>query len=127
MPSNTSLSSRFKFQTWWTEFWTEIKVREKYIYITSWIHPLVADVEKSYIIWFSNSKDEIIKYASSRQRQKVKTELMDLIKSLAERKYRDSAEVTIDIGEIKGGRKSIRSAWEIESSEPPNKKEEGWH
>ena len=52
---------------------------------------------------------------------------MDLIKSLAERKYRDSAEVTIAIDEIKGGRKSIRSAREIEFSEPPNKKEEGGH
>ena len=52
---------------------------------------------------------------------------MDLIKSLAELKYRDSAEVTIAISEINGGRKSIRSAREIESSEPPSKKEEGWH
>jgi len=86
--------------------------------------PSAADVEKVIDgIKFPKSKDEIISYVSFRQEPKVKEEeLFNLIKSLPERTYRDSAEVAIAIGEIKSGRKKIRSAKEVESSEPPSKK-----
>lgn len=85
--------------------------------------PLAADVEKALSgIRFPKSKDEIINYVSSRQEPKVKEEeLLDLIESLPDRTYRDSAEVAIAIGEKKSGKK-IRSAKEVESSEPPSKK-----
>jgi ubiquinone biosynthesis protein COQ9 len=88
--------------------------------------PSAADVEKALAgIRFPKSKNEIINYISSRQGSKVKEkekELFDLIKSLPERTYRDSVEVAIAIGEIKSGRKKIRSSKEVESSEPPSKK-----
>ena len=86
--------------------------------------PSAADVEKALAgIRFPKSKDEIISYISSRQEPKVKEEeLLDLIESLPDYTYRDSAEVAIAIGEKKSGRKKIRSAKEVESSEPPSKK-----
>ena len=87
--------------------------------------PSAADVEKALTgIRFPKSKNEIINYISSRQESKIKEEkeLFDLIKSLPKRTYRDSAEVAIAIGEIKSGRKKIRSAKKVESSEPPSKK-----
>ena len=87
--------------------------------------PSSADVEKLLSgIRFPKSKDEIMSYISSRQGEpKVKEEeLLDLIESLPDRTYRDSAEVAIAIGEIKSGRKKIRSAQKVESSEPPSKK-----
>jgi hypothetical protein len=89
--------------------------------------PSAADVEKLLAgIRFPKSKNEMINYiSSSKQGSKVKEEekeLFDLIKSLPERNYRDSAEVAIAIGEIKSGREKIRSAKEVESSEPPSKK-----
>jgi Protein of unknown function (DUF2795) len=127
MPSTTSSSksssSQFKCQTCGQGF--EQKSRLERHILTSHPEPApsAADVEKVLAdIRFPKSKDKIIKYAFSRQRQTMKTELIDLIKSLPERKYRDSAEVAIAIGEIKDGRKSIRNAREIESSEPPSKK-----
>ena len=87
--------------------------------------PSAADVEKALAgIRFPKSKDEIISYISSRQKEpKVKEEeLFDLIESLPDRTYRDSAEVAIAIGEKKSGRKKIRNTQEVESSEPPSKK-----
>ena len=90
--------------------------------------PSAADVEKLISgIRFPKSKDEILSYVSSRQEPKVKEEeeegeLFNLIESLPERTYRDSAEVAIAIGEIKSGKKKIRSAKEVESTEPPSKK-----
>ena len=75
--------------------------------------PSAADVEKALTgIRFPKSKNEIINYISSRQESKIKEEkeLFDLIKSLPKRTYRDSAEIAIVIGEIKSGRKKIRSA-----------------
>jgi hypothetical protein len=86
--------------------------------------PSAADVEKVIAgIKFPKSKDEIISYFSSRQEPKMKEEeLFNLIKSLPARTYRDSAEVAIAIGEIKSGKKKIKSAKEVESSELPSKK-----
>ena len=48
-------------------------------------------------------------------------DLLDLIQNLPERIYRDSAEVAIALGEIKSGKK-VRSAEEVENTEPPGKK-----
>jgi ubiquinone biosynthesis protein COQ9 len=88
--------------------------------------PSAADVEKALTgIRFPKFKNEIINYiSSSKQESKVKEEekeLFDLIDSLPKRTYRDSAEVAIAIGEIKSGRKKIKSSKEVES-EPPSKK-----
>lgn len=73
--------------------------------------PSAADVEKVLSgIRFPKSKDEIISYIFSNRQEEPKVkeekkELLDLIKSLPERTYRNSAEVAIAIGEIKSGRK----------------------
>ena len=85
--------------------------------------PSAADVEKVLSgIRFPKSKDEIISYITSRQEPKmVEEELFNLIQNLPERRYRDSAEVAIAIGEIKSGKK-VRSAKEVENTESPSKK-----
>jgi hypothetical protein len=72
-------------------------------------------------IRFPKSKGEIISYIMSNQEIKMKEDMLDLIKNLPERTYRDSAEVAIAIGEIKSGKK-VRSAEEVEYTEPPSKK-----
>jgi hypothetical protein len=82
--------------------------------------PSAADVEKVLTgIKYPKSKDEIINYVS--REPKMKEELLNLIESLPERRYRDSAEIAIALGEIKSGKK-IRSPKEIEFTEPPSKK-----
>jgi hypothetical protein len=84
--------------------------------------PSAADVEKTISgIRFPKSKDEIISYIMSNQEIKIKEDMLDLIKNLPERTYRDSAEVAIAIGEIKSGKK-VRSAEEVEYTEPPSEK-----
>ena len=85
--------------------------------------PSAADVEKVLSgIRFPKSKDEIISYITSRQEPKmVEEELFNLIQNLPERRYRDSAEVAIAIGEIKSEKK-VRSAKEVENTESPSKK-----
>lgn len=124
--SSTSSSSQFKCKTCGQGF--EQKSRLERHVLTSHPEPAssTADIEKALDgIRFPKSQNEIINYISSRQGSKVKEgekDLFDLIKSLPERTFRDSAEVAIAIGEIKSGRKKIRSAKEVESSEPPSKK-----
>ena len=84
--------------------------------------PSAAEVEKTISgIRFPKSKDEIISYIMSNQEIKMKEHMLDLMKNLPERTYRDSAEVAIAIGEIKSG-KNVRSAEEVEYTEPPSKK-----
>jgi hypothetical protein len=80
-----------------------------------------ADVERVLSgIKYPKPKEGLVQYAS----QKVSTtgqELFDLIKSLPERTYRDSAEVAIALGELKSGRK-VRSAEKVEASKQPSKR-----
>lgn len=85
--------------------------------------PSAVDVEKALSrIRFPKSKDEIISYVKSTQEPKiVEEESFNLLQNLPERTYRDSAEVAIAIGEIKSGKK-VRSAKEVEKTEPPSKK-----
>jgi ubiquinone biosynthesis protein COQ9 len=111
----------------WSRIRTEIKIRKTCTTSHPEPAPSAADVEKALAgIRFPKSKNEIINYiSSSKQESKVKEEekeLFDLIDSLPERTYRDSAEMAIAIGEIKSGRKKIRSSKEVESYEPPSKK-----
>lgn len=84
--------------------------------------PSAANVEKVLSgKKFPKSKDEILSYTSSKQETKANEDLLDLIQNLPERIYRDSAEVAIALGEIKSGKK-VRSAEEVENTEPPSKK-----
>jgi hypothetical protein len=83
--------------------------------------PSAADVERVLSgIQYPKTKEDLVQYTS----QKVSTtgqELFDLIRSLPERTYRDSAEVAIALGELKSGRE-VRSAKEVEASEQPSKR-----
>jgi Protein of unknown function (DUF2795) len=83
--------------------------------------PSAADVEKVLAgIQYPKSKKDLVQYAS----QKVSTvgkDLYDLIKSLPSRTYRDSADVTIALGELKSG-KEPRTAQEVSKSQQPSKK-----
>jgi hypothetical protein len=125
--SSSQSSSQFICQICGQKF--EQKSRLERHVLTSHPEPALsaADVEKVLAgIRFPKSKNEIIDYiTSSKHKSKVKEEekeLFDLIESLPERNYRDSAEVAIAIGEVKGGIKNIRSTKEVESTEPPSKK-----
>ena len=83
--------------------------------------PSAADIERVLSgIHYPKTKEDLVQYAS----QKVSTagqQLFDLIKSLPERTYRDSAEVAIALGELKSGRE-VRSAKEVEATEKPSKR-----
>jgi hypothetical protein len=83
--------------------------------------PSAADVEKVLAgIQYPKSKKDLVQYAS----QKVSTvgkDLYDLIKSLPSRTYRDSADVTIALGELKSGREP-RTPQEVSKSQQPSKK-----
>jgi hypothetical protein len=124
--SSKSSSSQFTCQICGQGFEQKSKLERHVLSSHPEPAPSAADVEKTLAgIRFPKSKNEIISYTSSKRESKVKDEekeLFNLIKSLPERTYRDSAEVAIAIGEIKSGRKKIRSAKEIEFSEPPSKK-----
>jgi ubiquinone biosynthesis protein COQ9 len=125
--SSTSSSSQFTCQICGQGFEQKSKLERHVLTSHPVPAPSTADVEKALAgIRFPKSKNEIINYiSSSKQESKVKEEekeLFDLIDSLPERTYRDSAEVAIAIGEIKSGRKKIRSSKEVESYEPPSKK-----
>ena len=83
--------------------------------------PSAADVERVLSgIHYPKTKEDLVQYAS----QKVSTigqQLFDLIKSLPERTYRDSAEVAIALGELKSGRE-VRTSKEVEATEKPSKR-----
>ena len=81
--------------------------------------PSAADIEKALSgIHYPKLKEELIEYASHKTSSK---ELLNLIKSLPDRIYRDSAEIAISLGELKSGRK-VRSAKKVEASEEPSKR-----
>jgi Protein of unknown function (DUF2795)/Zinc finger, C2H2 type len=83
--------------------------------------PSAADVEKALAgIDYPKSKQQLVQYVSQKS-STVGSDLFQLIQSLPERNYRDSAEVAIALGETKSGR-GTRRAEEIESKEPPSKK-----
>ena len=80
--------------------------------------PLAADLEKALSkIQYPKTKEELIEYASHKSSNE---ELLNLIKSLPERTYRDSAELAIALGELKSGRE-FRTAKEVEASEQSSK------
>jgi Protein of unknown function (DUF2795)/Zinc finger, C2H2 type len=83
--------------------------------------PSAADVERVLSgIQYPKTKEGLIDYVS----QKHSTggeDLFDLIKSLPNRTYRDSAEVAIALGELKSG-KGFRSAKQAETAEEPGRK-----
>jgi hypothetical protein len=83
--------------------------------------PSAADVEKVLAgIRYPKTKKDLVEYASQKT-STIGQDLFDLIKSLPDRTYRDSAEVAVALGELKSGKKP-RSAREIEETEKPSAK-----
>jgi Protein of unknown function (DUF2795) len=83
--------------------------------------PSAADVEKALAgIDYPKSKQDLVQYILQKSNT-VGSDLVQLIQSLPERNYRDSAEVAIALGEIKSG-KGTRTAKEAESKKQPGKK-----
>jgi len=74
--------------------------------------PSAADIEKIL---------SGIQYPKTKERSTVGEDLFNLIKSLPNRTYRDSAEVAIALGELKSG-KEFRSAKQVETTEQPGKR-----
>ena len=83
--------------------------------------PSAADIERVLSgIHYPKTKEGLVQYAS----QKVSItgkDLFDLIKSLPECTYRDSAEVAIALGDLKSGRE-VRTSKRVEASEQPSKR-----
>jgi hypothetical protein len=81
--------------------------------------PSAADIERVLSgVQYPKTKEDLVQYAS----QKVSTisqDLFDLVKSLPDRTYRDSAEVAMALGELKS-RKEVKSAREVEVTEKPS-------
>ena len=85
------------------------------------VHLQAADVEKVLAgIRYPKTTEDLVQYASQNV-SKASKALFELIKSLPERTYRDSAEVAIALGELKSA-KRIRSAKEVAASEKPSKR-----
>jgi hypothetical protein len=83
--------------------------------------PSAADVEKVLAgIHYPKTKEDLVQY-TSQHISKASKSLLELIKSLPERTYRDSAEVAIALGELKSARR-VRSAKEVATSEKPSKR-----
>ncbi|MGH9988732.1 MAG: DUF2795 domain-containing protein, partial [Nitrososphaeraceae archaeon] len=83
--------------------------------------PSAADIEKALAgIDYPKSKQDLVRYISQKS-STVGSDLVQLVQSLPERNYRDSAEVAVGLGETKSG-KGIRTAEEVESKEPPSRK-----
>jgi hypothetical protein len=83
--------------------------------------PSAADVEKVLSgIQYPKTKEDLVQYTSQKE-SIIGKDLFDLIKSLPSRTYRDSADVTIAIGELKSA-KGVRTAEEVQASEQPSKK-----
>lgn len=78
--------------------------------------PSAADVEKALSgIKYPRTREELVDYASGNVSDE---ELMNQIKSLPARQYRDSADVAIALGEVKQNRR-IRNAGEVARTESP--------
>jgi len=71
-------------------------------------------------IQYPKTKEELMEYLSQKH-STVGEGLFDLIKSLPNRPYRDSAEVAVAFGELKSG-KGFKSAKQAEVAEQPSKK-----
>lgn len=83
--------------------------------------PSAADVERVLSgIKYPKRKEGLIDYVSQKH-STVGEDLFDLIKSLPNHTYRDSAEVAIALGELKSG-KGFRSAKQAETAEQPGRK-----
>jgi flagellar motility protein MotE (MotC chaperone) len=83
--------------------------------------PSAADVEKVLAgIRYPKTKRDLVEYASQKAFT-IGRDLFDLINSLPDRTYRDSAEVAVALGELKSGKKPT-SAREIEETEKPSAK-----
>jgi Protein of unknown function (DUF2795) len=83
--------------------------------------PSAADVGKALSgIEYPKTKKDLVEFAS-RKALTISQELLDLISSLPDRTYRDSAEVAVALGELKSGKKP-RSAREVEETEKPSVK-----
>jgi hypothetical protein len=81
--------------------------------------PSAADIEQALSgIQYPRTREDLVNYASGRVSD---GELMNLIKSLPTREYRDSAEVAIALGEVKK-RQGVRSAEEVAKTETPGTK-----
>jgi hypothetical protein len=80
--------------------------------------PSAADMEKALSgIEYPKTKKELVAHASQRM---TDSELRELINSLPERTYRDSADVAVALGELK--RRHVRTAQEVAKTEPPSTK-----
>ena len=83
--------------------------------------PSAADLERALSgIQYPRTKEGLVQYVS----QKLATvgkDVFDLIESLPNRTYRDSAEVAVALGELKSG-KGFKSAKKSEATEQPSKK-----
>jgi hypothetical protein len=81
--------------------------------------PSAADIEKALLgIRYPRTREELVNYAAGKVSDE---ELMNIIKSLPARQYRDSADVATALGEVKQ-RKGVRSAEEIDRIEAPSTK-----
>ena len=81
--------------------------------------PSAADIERVLAgIHYPKTKQDLVQYASQKA-STVGHDLIDLIKCLPDRTYRDSAEVAIALGELKSG-KEVRTAKQVEETEKPS-------
>ena len=82
--------------------------------------PSAADIERVLSgIQYPKTKEDLVQYASQKA-STVGQELLDLIRSLPGRTYRDSAEVAMALGELKSGKEKVRRAIEVEVTEKPS-------
>ena len=81
--------------------------------------PSAADIERVLSgIQYPKTKEDLVQYTSQKA-STIGQELLDLIRSLPVRTYRDSAEVAIALGELKSG-KEVRTAKQVEETEKPS-------
>ena len=81
--------------------------------------PSAADIERVLSgIQYPKTKEDLVQYTSQKA-SAIGQELLDLIRSLPVRTYRDSAEVAIALGELKSG-KEVRTAKQVEETEKPS-------
>jgi hypothetical protein len=81
--------------------------------------PSAADIERVLAgIHYPKTKQDLVQYTSQKA-STIGQDLTNLIKSLPDRTYRDSAEVAIALGELKSG-KEVRTAKQVEETEKPS-------